>query len=92
MDVTMKASILEVKKVIEQKEGKLHILVNKCVMLCHMQKTGMMLAYSTGQAGLMSLWFNDLTSPQQKDAEALGQALFSELEEEWVDVFAINVY
>ncbi|KAK0503881.1 short-chain dehydrogenase [Armillaria luteobubalina] len=73
MDVTMKASILEVKKVIEQKEGKLHILVN-----------------NAGQAGLMSLWFNDLTSPQQKDAEALGQALFSELEEEWVDVFAIN--
>ncbi|KAK0201691.1 NAD(P)-binding protein [Desarmillaria ectypa] len=75
MDVTVKASILEAKKVIEEKEGKLHILVN-----------------NAGQAGPMSLWFNDLTSPQHKDAETLGQALFAESEEEWADVFAINVY
>ncbi|KAK0464626.1 short-chain dehydrogenase [Desarmillaria tabescens] len=75
MDVTVKASILEAKKVIEEKEGKLHILVN-----------------NAGQAGPMSLWFNDLTSPQHKDAETLGQALFTEPEEGWADVFAINVY
>ncbi|PBK97818.1 NAD(P)-binding protein [Armillaria gallica] len=75
MDVTVKASILEAKKVIEQKEGKLHILVN-----------------NAGQAGPMSLWFNDLTSPQHKDAETLGQALFTESKEGWADVFAINVY
>ncbi|PBK74721.1 NAD(P)-binding protein, partial [Armillaria solidipes] len=75
MDVTVKASILEAKKVIEQKEGKLHILVN-----------------NAGQAGPMSLWFNDLTSAQHKDAETLGQALFTESEEGWADVFAINVY
>jgi hypothetical protein len=29
MDVTSRDSILEAKKVIEEKEGKLHILVNK---------------------------------------------------------------
>lgn len=29
MDVTDKASIVDAKKVIEEKEGKLHILVNK---------------------------------------------------------------
>lgn len=92
MDVTVKASILEAKKVIEQKEGKLHILVNKCVVLCDVQKTRMTFAYSAGQAGPMSLWFNDLTSPQHKDAETLGQALFTESEEGWADVFAINVY
>ncbi|KAK0221963.1 short-chain dehydrogenase [Armillaria fumosa] len=68
MDVTVKASILEAKKVIEQKEGKLHILVN-----------------NAGQAGPMSLWFNDLTSPQHNDAETLGQALFNESEEGWAD-------
>ncbi|KAK0188161.1 short-chain dehydrogenase [Armillaria mellea] len=73
MDMTVKASILEAKKVREQKEGKLHILVNKC-------------------AGPMSLWSNDLTSPQHKDTETLGQALFNESEEEWADVFAINVF
>ncbi|SJL07379.1 related to 3-oxoacyl-[acyl-carrier-protein] reductase 1 [Armillaria ostoyae] len=75
MDVTVKASILEAKKVIERKEGKLHILVN-----------------NAGQAGPMSLWFNDLTSAQHKDTETLGQALFTESEEGWADVFAINVY
>ena len=31
MDVTSKPSILEAKKVIQEKEGKLHILVNKWV-------------------------------------------------------------
>ncbi len=29
MDVTSKESILEAKKVLQEKEGKLHILVNK---------------------------------------------------------------
>ena len=29
MDVTNKESILAAKKIIEQKEGKLHVLVNK---------------------------------------------------------------
>jgi hypothetical protein len=29
MDVTSRDNILEAKKVIEEKEGKLHILVNK---------------------------------------------------------------
>jgi NAD(P)-dependent dehydrogenase (short-subunit alcohol dehydrogenase family) len=33
MDVTNKESILAVKKLIEEKEGKLHILVNKSVVL-----------------------------------------------------------
>jgi hypothetical protein len=31
MDVTSRDSIAEGKKFIEEKEGKLHILVNKCV-------------------------------------------------------------
>lgn len=33
LDVTSRESILEAKKVIEEKEGKLHVLVNKCVQL-----------------------------------------------------------
>ena len=33
MDVTDKESILKVKNYIEQKEGKLHVLVNKFVPL-----------------------------------------------------------
>lgn len=32
MDVTSKESILAAKKVIEEKEGKLHILVNKLIV------------------------------------------------------------
>ncbi len=31
MDVTDKESILSATKVLEEQEGKLHILVNKCV-------------------------------------------------------------
>ena len=31
MDVTNRESILQAKKLIEEKEGKLHLLVNKCV-------------------------------------------------------------
>jgi enoyl-[acyl-carrier-protein] reductase (NADH) len=31
MDVTSRESIAEGKKLIEENEGKLHILVNKCV-------------------------------------------------------------
>lgn len=34
MDVTSRESISEVKKLIQEKEGKLHILVNKCVDHC----------------------------------------------------------
>lgn len=33
MDVTNKESIMEVKKLIQEKEGKLHILVNKSVQI-----------------------------------------------------------
>lgn len=34
VDVTNKESIAKAKKYIEEKEGKLHILVNKCVLIC----------------------------------------------------------
>lgn len=30
LDVSSRESILEAKKLIEEKEGKLHILINKC--------------------------------------------------------------
>ncbi|KAF9005293.1 hypothetical protein BDZ89DRAFT_1145312 [Hymenopellis radicata] len=75
MDVTSKESIMEVKKVLQEKEGKLHILVN-----------------NAGQVGPCSFWFNDLTSPQHKDAETVGQALFEESAQGWADVYAINVH
>ncbi|KAF9021071.1 short-chain dehydrogenase [Hymenopellis radicata] len=75
MDVTSKESIMEVKKVLQEKEGKLHILVN-----------------NAGQVGPCSFWFNDLSSPQHKDAESVGQALFEESAQGWADVYAINVH
>jgi len=34
MDATNKGSIMAAKEVIEKKEGKLHILVNKFVISC----------------------------------------------------------
>ncbi|KAF8916977.1 hypothetical protein CPB85DRAFT_1287008 [Mucidula mucida] len=75
MDVTSKESILEAKKVLQEKEGKLHILVN-----------------NAGQVGPCSLWFNDLSNPQHKDAETVGQALFEEPAQGWSDIYAINVH
>ncbi|KAK0457789.1 short-chain dehydrogenase [Desarmillaria tabescens] len=75
MDVTSKPSILEAKKVLQEKEGKIHVLVN-----------------NAGQVGPISSWFNDLSSPNHKDAETLGQALFDESEQGWADLYAINVY
>ena len=35
MDVTDKVSIANSKRIIEEKEGKLHILVNKYVVFAH---------------------------------------------------------
>ncbi len=47
---------------------------------------------SAGQVGPCSLWFNDLSNPQHKDAETVGQALFEEPAQGWSDIYAINVH
>ncbi|KAJ7600969.1 hypothetical protein C8J56DRAFT_911736 [Mycena floridula] len=76
MDVTDKESILETKKIIEEKEGRLHILVN-----------------NAGQVGPASPFFNRLSSPEHKDAETLGTALFNnESFQGWGDLYAINTF
>ncbi|KAL5501686.1 hypothetical protein ACEPAH_8946 [Sanghuangporus vaninii] len=80
MDVTDKASILEAVKAIEEKEGKLHILVNK--------------AYnSSGQMGPVSTFLNDMSAPEHRDPGVLGRALFdNESFESWADLYRINTF
>jgi len=74
MDVTDKASIASAKKYIEEKEGRLHILIN-----------------NAGQVGPTSPFLGDSSSPERKDAETLGTALFNnESFEAWGDLFQIN--
>ncbi|KIY68918.1 short-chain dehydrogenase [Cylindrobasidium torrendii FP15055 ss-10] len=75
MDVTSKESILNAKKIIQEQEGKLHILVN-----------------NAGQEGPTSRWFNKTSSPERKDAESIGSALFEESAQGWKDVYAINTH
>ncbi|KAJ7644332.1 hypothetical protein FB45DRAFT_737527 [Roridomyces roridus] len=76
MDVTSRESIAEVKKMIAEKEGKLHILVN-----------------NAGQVGPTSPFLNDLSAPEHKDAETLGQALFdNETFESWAELYKINTF
>ncbi|KAJ7432336.1 hypothetical protein FB451DRAFT_384032 [Mycena latifolia] len=75
MDVTSQESIMAVKTLIQEKEGKLHILVN-----------------NAGQVGPTSPFLQDPASPERKDAESLGQALFKEPPSGWADVYAINTF
>ncbi|KAF8630897.1 hypothetical protein AX17_005255 [Amanita inopinata Kibby_2008] len=76
MDVTKKESIMNAKKIIQDKEGKLHVLVN-----------------NAGQVGPTSPFLGDADSPQRRDAESLGQALFDgESFEAWADLFRINTF
>ncbi|KIK69665.1 hypothetical protein GYMLUDRAFT_212399 [Collybiopsis luxurians FD-317 M1] len=75
MDVTSKESILNAKKEIETREGKLHILVN-----------------NAGQVGPTSPFLQDPTSPELKDGESFGSALFKEDLQGWSDLYSINVF
>lgn len=48
---------------------------------------------SAGQTGPKSEFFNDPNSPERKDAETLGLALFnSESPKEWADIYSINTF
>ncbi|KAJ4482272.1 hypothetical protein J3R30DRAFT_3681497 [Lentinula aciculospora] len=75
MDVTSKDSILQAKKEIEMKEGRLHILVN-----------------NAGQVGPTSPFLADPNAPEVKDGESFGTALFKEDQQEWSDLYSINVF
>lgn len=95
MDVTDKTSILDGVKLLEEKEGKLHILVNKCVphSLFVRHNSECLRLPSAGQSGPCSMFFNDLSAPQHKDAGTLGRALFeNESFEEWNQLYSVNTF
>lgn len=49
--------------------------------------------FSAGITGPVSKFFNDLSSPEHKDPETLGRALFeSESFEAWSDVYTFNTF
>ncbi|KAK7469081.1 hypothetical protein VKT23_003575 [Stygiomarasmius scandens] len=75
MDVTNKESIMEGRKTIEEKEGKLHILVN-----------------NAGQVGPTSPWLNEPDSPELKDGDSMGKAMFNEDFTAWGELYNINVF
>ncbi|TFK40641.1 hypothetical protein BDQ12DRAFT_679794 [Crucibulum laeve] len=76
MDVTNRESIKAGKEYIEEKEGKIHILVN-----------------NAGQVGPTSPFLGNPSAPERKDAETLGQALFSnETFDAWSDLYRINTF
>ena len=48
---------------------------------------------SAGITGPVSRFLNDLSSPEHKDAETLGRALFeNESFEAWTDVYRVNTF
>ena len=95
MDVTDKESILKVKTYVEEKEGRLHILVNKFVW----SKSKLNIAsgwyysiLSAGQGGPFSLFLANKEAPENKTAESLGTALFnSETFESWGSHSSVNL-
>lgn len=93
MDVTSRESIAAVKEIIQEKEGKLHILVNKSVNSLTFLQPGFDRHSSAGQVGPTSPFLGDLLAPECKDAETLGQALFdNETPQQWADLYAINAF
>jgi NAD(P)-dependent dehydrogenase (short-subunit alcohol dehydrogenase family) len=86
MDVTDKASIVEARRVIEKKEGKLHILVNKSVLAHHFcSRHKLTPALSAGQVGPVS-------DTSALDAQTLGDALFQESPDAWAKLHAVNTF
>jgi NAD(P)-dependent dehydrogenase (short-subunit alcohol dehydrogenase family) len=95
MDVTDKQSILEGKKIIEQNDGRLHILVNKYVNRSKITILYLMHSRSAGQVGPVSEFMRADASdaPERKDAESLGMGLFNnESFEEWGNHYNINCF
>lgn len=90
MDVTDKESIQAGKKLVEEDDGKLHILVNKYVDDLFRLYWLLNFVVSAGQPGPTSMFIYD-----RKDhftAASFGDALFkSETFEEWSDNLSVNV-
>src|ERR1700731_3508464 len=90
MDVTDRASIAETQKVLEQKEGRLHILVNKCVVSLFEIVVDIVFigVDSAGQIGPGS----DTKAVEGQDTENLGRLLFSQDPESWVKLYQVNTF
>jgi len=82
---------MEGRKTIEEKEGKLHILVNKCVCL-QIFRCGFLNYPSAGQVGPTSPWLNEPDSPELKDGDSMGKAMFNEDFTAWGELYNINVF
>ena len=95
MDVTDKESILKVKTYIEEKEGKLHVLVNKFVRSIYswVRYKWLTSSYtSAGQIGPISPFLNNKEAPENKTAESLGTALFNcQSFESWASHSSVNL-
>jgi NAD(P)-dependent dehydrogenase (short-subunit alcohol dehydrogenase family) len=88
--VTDRDSIVSAKKVIEEKEGKLHILVNKCVP-CNRSFHPINPTPSSGAVGPRTRWLNTKDAPEKKDHETFGNALFNDDgPSAWADLYTIN--
>ena len=98
MDVTDRQSILAGQKVLQEKEGKLHILVNKYVYAVSDEGSTRpscpyLLSHSAGQVGPVSRFFNDMSAPEHASPETLGRALFeNESFEAWSQIYSINTF
>lgn len=92
MDSTNRESISAAKKVVQEKSGRLHILVNKCATFKSSLAVSTNFGHiSAGQTGPLSKFFNDLSAPQHQSPETLGQAMFeNESFEGWADLYTIN--
>ncbi|QRW17602.1 Enoyl-(Acyl carrier protein) reductase [Rhizoctonia solani] len=91
LDVTDKDSIRKAVKTIEEKEGKLDILVNKQVNTSlHIRSSSY--SSSAGITGPSSPFFNDPSVPENKSPAAVGTALFeNEKCADWQGLYGNNV-
>ena len=95
VDVTDRDSILAAKKVIEDAEGVLHILVNKYIFLprCDLLRSELDRIPSAGQVGPVYEFFNQKNAPEHADPETLGMALFNkQTSEQWAKLYEINTF
>jgi NAD(P)-dependent dehydrogenase (short-subunit alcohol dehydrogenase family) len=89
LDVTSKPSIQEAVTQLQEKEGKLHILVNKYSILFYQLEhiANVLRSTSSAQVGPMSLFFG-----KPGEVEDIGKAMFeNESFEGWAALFDVRL-
>ena len=86
--MTQKDSIRNAVKAIKEKEGKLHILVNKHVLFRRLNSDTQLTRASAGQVGPFSIFFNDESAPEHAD---IGTAVFENDQfADWGSLFDVS--